>query len=194
MAVVSCLFEWDENYKALLRAKHQQLTQAAEPTEAAARKAVTREEVARHCRRRTLECGGRRGYQSRWKIILDECSKVRSRLFNSSTLMDETNLALFSVNETTLRQWYDKVHTYYFNYALTSTAVMFLISGTRTHLGGMKIKLLMQGVPNMQCAQQKIDLPPPTLSLQLHPPETVRFTCSLKLRIHGAKLVLGNCN
>lgn len=55
--------------------------------------------------RRSVE-SGRRGYVSRWKLILEEYSKVQSRLFNSSTLMAETNLALYTINETTLRQWY----------------------------------------------------------------------------------------
>lgn len=56
--------------------------------------------------KRTTDSSGRRTYESRWKLVLKEYSQAQARLFNSSRLMAETNLALFSINETTLRQWY----------------------------------------------------------------------------------------
>ena len=52
----SCIFEWDaEDYQQLLRAKEAELVAAGiqHPSNAAVRKAVTSEELARHCRRRT---------------------------------------------------------------------------------------------------------------------------------------------
>ena len=57
-AVSNAVFEWDDSdYKAHLHAKHQQLLQAGvrNQTESAVRKAITREEAARHCRRRTWD-------------------------------------------------------------------------------------------------------------------------------------------
>lgn len=52
----TCLFEWDEaDYQLLARAKRGELIQAegTNPSESAIWKATTREELARHCCRRT---------------------------------------------------------------------------------------------------------------------------------------------
>ena len=52
----SCIFEWDEmDYEKLMEAKRGQLKNAgvSDPSPSAIRKAVTRKELARHCRRRT---------------------------------------------------------------------------------------------------------------------------------------------
>ena len=56
-AVSNCIFEWDkDDYQLLMTVKRQELVAAGlqVPTEAAVMKAITREEAARHCRRRTL--------------------------------------------------------------------------------------------------------------------------------------------
>ena len=56
-AVSNCIFEWDkDDYQLLMTAKRhdQELVAGVQvPTEAAVMKAITREEAARHCRRRT---------------------------------------------------------------------------------------------------------------------------------------------
>lgn len=52
----TCLFEWDEaDYQLLAKAKRGELIRAGvtNPSESAIRKATTKEELARHCRRRT---------------------------------------------------------------------------------------------------------------------------------------------
>ena len=49
---------------------------------------------------------GSRNYHSRWRLILKSYNTIRARLFNSRTLMDQTNLTLFNINETTLRLWF----------------------------------------------------------------------------------------
>ena len=52
----SCIFEWDEeDYQKLIEAKRGELVGAgvSDPSPAAIRKAISREELARHCRRRT---------------------------------------------------------------------------------------------------------------------------------------------
>jgi hypothetical protein len=92
-----------------------------------------------------LDGSGRRGYQSKWKRILEDYSHDQSRLFNSSTWMAETNLALYSINETetTLRQWYiPNLHcTTCIRFSATTSHAsycMSIISGTRTLLGGMR--------------------------------------------------------
>ena len=51
----SCIFEWDEeDYQKLIEAKRGELVGAgvSDPSPAAIRKAISREELARHCRRR----------------------------------------------------------------------------------------------------------------------------------------------
>lgn len=51
-----CIFEWDEDdLNLLMTAKRGELTQAglSNPTDSATRKALTRKELGRHCRRRT---------------------------------------------------------------------------------------------------------------------------------------------
>lgn len=49
---------------------------------------------------------GSRTYHSRWRLILKLYNTLRARLFNSKMLLDETNLTLFNINETTLRLWF----------------------------------------------------------------------------------------
>ena len=44
----------------------------------------------------------RRSYLSKWKLILKDYSALRARLYNSSGLLEETNLALYVINQTTL--------------------------------------------------------------------------------------------
>ena len=46
--------------------------------------------------------GRRRVYTSRWKLVLSEYNVIRDRLFNSKALLEGTNLALYTLNETTL--------------------------------------------------------------------------------------------
>ena len=46
--------------------------------------------------------GGNRVYTSRWRLILSEYNSIRTRLLNSQTLLEGTNLALYTINETTL--------------------------------------------------------------------------------------------
>ena len=43
----------------------------------------------------------RKKYQSRWKTMIEEYNKIRARLFNS-TILQDINLTLFNINETTL--------------------------------------------------------------------------------------------
>ncbi len=53
-----CIFEWDmEDYDLLLRAKKGELATAGipKPSDSAARKAITKDELARHCRRRLMK-------------------------------------------------------------------------------------------------------------------------------------------
>ena len=59
---------------------------------------------------RQVEASGRRGYTSRWRLILAEYSALRARLLNSHYLIENTNMALYVINEATLRMWFkDKV-------------------------------------------------------------------------------------
>ena len=44
----------------------------------------------------------------RWKQILVAYNEVRAQLLNSQPLLEGTNLALFTINETTLSQWFKK--------------------------------------------------------------------------------------
>ena len=41
-------------------------------------------------------------YTSRWKLIISAYSGIRARLCNSYKLLEETNIHLFNINETTL--------------------------------------------------------------------------------------------
>lgn len=49
--------------------------------------------------------GGRVLYTSRWKLVLSAYNGIRARLLNSD-LLEDTNLVLFNINETTLTRWY----------------------------------------------------------------------------------------
>ena len=44
---------------------------------------------------------------SRWALIHQAYNRVRARVNNSQLLMEGTNLALFTINEQTLRRWYN---------------------------------------------------------------------------------------
>ena len=54
--LASCIFEWDrEDVERLKRAKHEELKAAGipNPSDSVVRKAITKSEMARHCKRRT---------------------------------------------------------------------------------------------------------------------------------------------
>ena len=86
-------------------------------------------------RRRSLP-GQRRVFTSRWKLVLSEYNSIRDRIFNSQALLDETSLALYAINETTL------VAISNGNLILTMIAVYFHRSnGTRIPPGPMKFVL-----------------------------------------------------
>ena len=46
--------------------------------------------------------GQRRSYLSRWKLVLQDYNSIRARLFNSERVLEETDLALYVINQTTL--------------------------------------------------------------------------------------------
>ena len=46
--------------------------------------------------------GQRRTYLSRWKLIIQHYNAIRARLYNSLGLLEETKLALYTINQTTL--------------------------------------------------------------------------------------------
>ena len=48
---------------------------------------------------------GKVTYKSRWKLIISEYNSIRARILNSPVL-EETNLMLYSINETTLIKWF----------------------------------------------------------------------------------------
>ena len=50
--------------------------------------------------------GGKTIYTSRWRLVLSSYNAVRSRLVNSHALLEDTNLVLYTINETTLVRWY----------------------------------------------------------------------------------------
>ena len=80
------MFEWDEeDTKLLIKAKQQGMAIAGvpSPTELAAKKAIKREEMARHCRRRT------RGTEQTIQLI-------DSLLLSLSTATDSLGIPLFS--------------------------------------------------------------------------------------------------
>ena len=49
---------------------------------------------------------GRVHQKSRWRLIIAEYMGIRGRLLNSDRLLEETNLHLYTINETTLMKWY----------------------------------------------------------------------------------------
>ncbi|XP_065894775.1 uncharacterized protein [Dysidea avara] len=52
---------------------------------------------------RTSGAGGqKRAYLSKWKLILQDYTAIRARLYNSLDLLEGTNLALYAINQTTL--------------------------------------------------------------------------------------------
>ena len=55
---------------------------------------------------------GTKQYNSRWKQILREYDAVRARLMNSQHVLDNIDITLYNINETTLRSWFkDKTRT-----------------------------------------------------------------------------------
>ena len=63
--------------------------------------------------RRERRADGKQTYISRWKLILSEYNNIRTRLMNSQALLEGTNLMLYTINETTLVQWYknkERIH------------------------------------------------------------------------------------
>ena len=51
-------------------------------------------------------CGGRPTYTSRWKLILQDYSRVCARVMNSLALLEGTNMQLFTINERILMVWH----------------------------------------------------------------------------------------
>ena len=45
------------------------------------------------------------GYASRWKLVISAFNQIRGRLNNSQLLTEQTDLALYHINETTLTKW-----------------------------------------------------------------------------------------
>jgi len=45
------------------------------------------------------------GYASRWKLVLSAYNQIRGRLHNNQLLSEQTDLTLYSLNETTLTKW-----------------------------------------------------------------------------------------
>lgn len=81
----TCLFEWDEaDYQLLAKAKRGELIQAgvSNPSDSAIWKATTREELARHCRRRT------RG-------ATESANLIESLLLGLSAATDSLGVCLF---------------------------------------------------------------------------------------------------
>lgn len=61
----------------------------------------------RHLSNTTITSPGKRKqFQSRWKSILADYTNIRARLFNSHHLLAKTNIALYTINETTLMHWH----------------------------------------------------------------------------------------
>ena len=54
---------------------------------------------------KTTTKDGNRSFDSRWKLIVKEYNSIRARLFNSA-LLENTDLTLYNINETTLRLWF----------------------------------------------------------------------------------------
>ena len=50
--------------------------------------------------------GGKTIYTSWWRLVLSSYNAVRSRLVNSHALLEDTNLVLYTITETTLVRWY----------------------------------------------------------------------------------------
>ena len=51
----------------------------------------------------TFHVGGqKRAYLSKWKLILQDYTAIRTRLYNSLDLLEGINLALYAINQTTL--------------------------------------------------------------------------------------------
>ena len=49
-----------------------------------------------------IRTDGTEQYISRWKTILEEYKSLRTRLFNSQRLLEQTDITLFNINETIL--------------------------------------------------------------------------------------------
>lgn len=95
----SCIFEWDEgDYSALFQAKKREMEQAGipDPSLDAVRKAITREELAKHCRRKT------RGAEKTVELI-------ESLLLTFSTVTDSLGVPLLREDMKTMWEEH-KVH------------------------------------------------------------------------------------
>ena len=79
----SCIYEWDEDYTHLMNAKSEELIEAGipHPSTSAVAKALSREELARHCKRRT------RGAEETERLVED-------LLLAMSTATDTLGVAL----------------------------------------------------------------------------------------------------
>ena len=44
---------------------------------------------------------------SRWRLILDAYHHIRELVTTNDTIMEQTNLQLYELNQTTLLKWYD---------------------------------------------------------------------------------------
>ena len=92
--------------------------------------------------------GGARQYTSRWKQILSDYAALRSRLFNSQPLLEDTGIFLYSINETTLKNWYKQVHR--------KNEVRQLLQGTK--------------LPQREVSQGHLPLKEPSISIPPPPP------------------------
>ncbi|XP_065903579.1 uncharacterized protein [Dysidea avara] len=61
---------------------------------------------------RTSSAGGQsRTYLSKWDKVLKDYTALRARLYNSLDLLEGTNLALYTINKTTLQKWHKREET-----------------------------------------------------------------------------------
>ena len=87
----------------------------------------------------TVSSSGKRQSTSRWKLIISDYTSIRNRLCNSYRLLEDTNITLFNINETTLVGWY------------------------KNAMRRDEIKMLMQGISSPSATHTSDHpLPPPT--------------------------------
>lgn len=60
-------------------------------------------------RRQVVEVNGK-SYTSRCRLIISAYNSIRARLYNNYKHLEETNIHLFNINETTLIKWYKNTH------------------------------------------------------------------------------------